>query len=572
MIMVPYKKIIIVGRILLGIIVLLALGNFAYVNRMYYYDNQYITHARDLRLLSQMIAKNVEELLIYENAYLFLAPKKDDFNYHLRILKNGIETTTEYLPPSPQAIREHELKELVDLWDVMQTKLNFILKNKDIILSIKNINLLGDPRSNDMASFKDNQNIIKEFLRDSQYFYYSSFDALKKSEALVNAYINYSSNRLVTPTTGTLLSMFAVIILMIVLYCAFKENKFAVALTQERSRTTHEEIQRLVNEISGLAEGNLAIQATIGNGVTGAIAYSINYALDELRQLVFKINQTTEKVSEAALHTQARARDLAIASDKQTQEIVSSVTSINAMASSIEQVSQSAAQSSEVAQESVSIALAGGQVVQNTIQSMDKILSQIQSTEKRVKRLGESSQEIGEILSLIEDIAEQTNVLALNAAIQAAMAGDAGRGFAVVADEVQRLAERSSRATKEVEILVKTIQADTGNVVDSMEQTISEVSQGSKLAQDAGVALERIENVSRKLANIIHNISDASKTQADVSSKVSNMMGLIENIAKDTASGTVATADSIGELADLVKDLRTSVEGFKLPEDFHETS
>jgi twitching motility protein PilJ len=206
-------------------------------------------------------------------------------------------------------------------------------------------------------------------------------------------------------------------------------------------------------------------------------------------------------------------------------------------------------------------------VVQNTIGGMDTIREQIQETSKRIKRLGESSQEIGDIVSLINDISDQTNILALNAAIQASMAGDAGRGFAVVADEVQRLAERSGAATKQIEALVKTIQSDTQEAVLSMEQTTAEVVRGARLAEDAGVALEEIESVSKNLAALIQNISNAARQQASSAGHVSNTMNIIQEITSQTSAGTTATAQSIGKLAGITNELRNSVAGFTLPDE-----
>lgn len=202
-----------------------------------------------------------------------------------------------------------------------------------------------------------------------------------------------------------------------------------------------------------------------------------------------------------------------------------------------------------------------------TIKGMDNIRSQIQETSKRIKRLGESSQEIGDIVSLINDIADQTNILSLNAAIQASMAGDAGRGFAVVADEVQRLAERSSAATKQIAALVKTIQTDTNEAVISMEQTTSEVVSGAKQAQDAGVALEEIENVSTSLARMITNISAAAENQATSATEVSKTMDTIKEITQQTVSSTEVTTRSIGELTTMANEMHKSVEGFRLPQD-----
>jgi twitching motility protein PilJ len=277
------------------------------------------------------------------------------------------------------------------------------------------------------------------------------------------------------------------------------DRKRAEEVEMENQRN-QSAILRLLDELGDLADGDLTVQATVSEDFTGAIADSINYSIDQLRQLVSTINQTAVQVSSAAAQeTQSTAMHLAEASEHQAQEIAGASAAVNEMAVSIDQVSANAAESAVVADRSVAIAHKGADVVQRSIEGMDTIREQIQETSKRIKRLGESSQEIGDIVSLINDIADQTNILALNAAIQASMAGEAGRGFAVVADEVQRLAERSASATKQIEQLVKTIQSDTNEAVISMEQTTSEVVRGARLAQDAGVALEEIQSVSRNL-------------------------------------------------------------------------
>jgi twitching motility protein PilJ len=235
------------------------------------------------------------------------------------------------------------------------------------------------------------------------------------------------------------------------------------------------------------------------------------------------------------------------------------------MAQSIDGVSKNAAELVDEANKSVSIAVKGAEAVQKTINGMDTIREQIQETSKRIKRLGESSQEIGDIVELINDIAEQTNILALNAAIQAAMAGEAGRGFAVVADEVQRLAERSSDATGQIEALVKTIQSDTNEAVASMEQSTSNVVAGAQLAQNAGESLEEIENVSKQLSDLIQRISDSASQQAANATNISDTMNVIQEITTQTSAGTNETAASVGNLAELANELRRSVAGFKLP-------
>ncbi len=337
-------------------------------------------------------------------------------------------------------------------------------------------------------------------------------------------------------------------------------------LTEAQNAANQKAILRILDEMADLADGDLTVKASVTEDFTGAIADSINFSIEQLRVLVNTINQTAVKVDAAAQETQATARLLAEASDHQAREIGAATQSVNQMAESIDKVSSQASDSADVADRSLQIAANGSLVVRNTIDGMTTIREQIQDTSKRIKRLGESSQEIGDIISLINEIADQTNILSLNAAIQASMAGEAGRGFAVVADEVQRLAERVSAATKQVEALVSTILTDTNEAVISMEQTTSEVVHGARLAQDAGVALEEIEQVSNSLSGLIRNISETAKVQAQSASQVANRMSAIQDISIQTSSGTKATAESIGDLASMALEMRQSVTGFKLPE------
>ena len=313
----------------------------------------------------------------------------------------------------------------------------------------------------------------------------------------------------------------------------------------ERARQIQEEnernqiaILRLLDELGDLAEGDLTVNATVSEDFTGAIADSVNFAIDQLRQLVLVINNTAVRVSQSSDQTQMNAVELAEASEHQAQEIAGVSAAINEMTVSIDQVSNNAAESATVAQRSVAISHNGAAVVQRSIEGMNVIRDQIQETSKRIKRLGESSQEIGDIVGLINDIADQTNVLALNAAIQASMAGEAGRGFAVVADEVM-----------------------------SMESTTSEVVRGARLAKDAGEALEEVQSVSNTLADLIQNISNAAMQQAESAGHISQTMNIIQDITSQTSSGTMATARSIGELSEMAAALQESVTGFKVSND-----
>ncbi len=388
------------------------------------------------------------------------------------------------------------------------------------------------------------------------------------SGTLVQAYSQVEAERPIYEkvVAGLAAAGVAVVLIVALFFLRMREDRQRAAATAEENRRNQEAILRLLDEMGDLADGDLTVHATVTEDFTGAIADSINYTIDALRDLVSTINETAVQVSSAAQETQATAMHLAEASDHQAQEIAGASAAVNEMAVSIEQVSSNAVESAAVAKNSVAHAVRGAEAVQNTIHGMDTIREQIQETSKRIKRLGESSQEIGDIVGLINDIADQTNILALNAAIQAAMAGEAGRGFAVVADEVQRLAERSGNATKQIEALVKTIQSDTNEAVISMEQSTSQVVAGAKLAQGAGEALEQIENVSKHLADLIGTISNAAGQQSAAAANISNTMNVIQEITTQTSSGTNETAVSIGNLADLANELRKSVAGFKLPE------
>lgn len=395
----------------------------------------------------------------------------------------------------------------------------------------------------------------------------NSINLLNETTSLANSFQNQADSRFVSPTLAYFILAAIIALIVVVGWLLYQESQNRLRLTEEQNEQNQNAILRLLDELADLADGDLTTEATVTEDFTGAIADSINFAIDQMRGLVKAIRDTALQVASSAQETQSTAMHLADSAEHQAQEIAGASAAVNEMAVSIDQVSSNAAESAAVAERSVAIAKKGAEMVQNTIHGMDTIREQIQETSKRIKRLGESSQEIGDIVSLINDIADQTNILSLNAAIQASMAGDAGRGFAVVADEVQRLAERSSAATKQIEALVKTTQTDTNEAVISMEHTTAEVVRGARLAQDAGVALEEIETVSMNLADLIQNISNASRQQSLSAGHISNTMNVIQEITSQTSAGTNATAKSIGNLAEMASQLRASVSGFKLPAD-----
>lgn len=342
------------------------------------------------------------------------------------------------------------------------------------------------------------------------------------------------------------------------------ETKSRARRSEEENGRNQEAILRLMDELGELAEGNLTINASVTEDITGAVADSINYTVEELRTLVRGINNAAQQMDQAASQAGQVSDSLQQAAHRQTVEIEGTSAAVVSLAQSVQQVSGNAAESARVAEQSLAAAEKGQQAVANAIASMNGLREQIQETSKRIKRLGESSQEIGEIVELISDITEQTNVLALNAAIQAASAGEAGRGFSVVAEEVQRLAERSADATKQIAAIVKTIQSDTHDTVAAMEVSTQGVVEGAKLSDAAGQTLAEIGDVSKKLAGLIADISSATQSQAESTAKVAETMQDIKSISAQTSSGTQQTAESIGGMKQLAQDLKNSVAGFKL--------
>ncbi|MDO8263012.1 MAG: methyl-accepting chemotaxis protein [Gallionella sp.] len=386
---------------------------------------------------------------------------------------------------------------------------------------------------------------------------------LKEAQLLVDAYQGSMKTRI----SGVIAPVAAGFVLLLLLLISkeytgeLHRRAEVVEYTNSRNQSA---ILRLMNELGDLADGDLTVRATVSEDITGAIADSLNYTTEEFRKLVARITAAAEQMGQATKDAEAISSGLLDAAQTQAREIQGAGEAVQLMAQSIKEVDSSAARSADVARRTLAATEQGARAVRNTISGMDDIREQIQETSKRIKRLGESSQEIGEIVDLISDITEQTNVLALNAAIQAASAGEAGRGFSVVAEEVQRLAERSAEATKQIGALVKTIQGDTLDAVAAMEKSTLGVVEGAKLSDEAGQSLREIERVSNELATLINSISTSTQVQTDMASEVANVMQDILKITVQTTEGTRLTANSIAQLTSLASDLRGSVAGFKL--------
>ncbi len=389
------------------------------------------------------------------------------------------------------------------------------------------------------------------------------FESTSRFEATIN---DANKGNQLWASVGFVLGLLALLSFLMLVAGIIRNTRRQLQQTQQTNERNQQAILTLLDEMATLADGDLTVNATVTEDITGAIADSVNYAIEALRNLVVAINQAANKVSQTSSRTKERALQLARASEEQTDKIESVSDAVDGLTRSIEKVSENAGLSAEVAEQSVAIAQRGVETVRRTIEGMESIRENIQDTSKRIKRLGESSQEIGDIVGLITDIADQTNILALNAAIQASSAGEGGRGFAVVADEVQRLAERAANASKQIEALVRTIQADTNEAIQSMEKSTSQVVAGTQQSEEAGSALEEIENVSTRLAEHIRSISEESREQSSVASVVSESMNAIREIARHTLASSKETAMAVGELAEQADELRRSAEGFKLPE------
>ncbi|HSS70727.1 MAG TPA: methyl-accepting chemotaxis protein [Casimicrobiaceae bacterium] len=492
-----------------------------------------------LAMLSQRIAKNANSLVSSEDIDPEVAFLLGKDSGTFRDILNGLLKGNDSLRLSP--IRNDEARAtLIDLqkrFAQYEAGVNSILQNMQRLVVAK------------QAARGINQ---------------ESEPLLDDAKKLAEAYEGQNTGRLFTVGAAIFFALFALLCLVALGLVIRDEARVRAFESEQENKRNQEAILRLLNEMGNLADGDLTVQASVTEDVTGAIADSINFTIEELRTLVKGINSATDQVAKATTDAQAISNRLYEASQRQNKEIQQASASVLQMAQSINEVSQTAAQSARVAQQSLAAAEKGGQAVQNQISGMNEIRTQIQDTAKRIKRLGESSLEIGEIVELISDITEQTNVLALNAAIQAASAGEAGRGFTVVAEEVQRLAERSAEATKQIDAIVKTIQADTQDAVAAMEKSTVGVVEGTKLSDAAGQALDEIRRVSRDLAELIGGISaQTQKQSASVSDVTRGMQGILK-ITEETTEGTKQTNVSIGQLTKLAAELRSSVAGFKV--------
>ncbi len=327
---------------------------------------------------------------------------------------------------------------------------------------------------------------------------------------------------------------------------------------------TQEAMLRLLEDMKKMAEGDLTVRTAVTEDVTGAIADAVNFTIEELHTLVEQVNIASLNVVDASSQAQQIAAKLLEDAQQQSLKIKESTIAIVGMIEAMDKVSDTAKESTQVARQSLETAENGGSAVRQTITGMEEIRAHIQDTAKRIKRLGESAQEISEIVALISDITEQTNVLALNAALQASAAGEAGRGFNIIAQDVQRLAERSTEASKQISRLIKMIQNDTYDTIVAMERSTLEVAKGTQRSHAAGKALEEIETVSKQLAQQVTHIYDTTHAQTQAANTVVENMEKILLITQQTTDGSLATTAAINQITGYAAELKSSVSSFKV--------
>jgi twitching motility protein PilJ len=342
------------------------------------------------------------------------------------------------------------------------------------------------------------------------------------------------------------------------------ESSSRAIFNQEAQENLQKSVTEFLNIVSQIARGDLTLRGRVTNDALGNVVDSVNYMLDNFVKVL-------ERVRKGAVDVQSSANEILIASEEmstgaiqQDQEITNTSSAVEQLTVSMKQVSNNAEASAEAARRALDAAEQGNRSVRDTLEGMQRIRSSVQATAKRIKALGDRSLEISEIVNVINDITEQTNLLALNAAIEAARAGEAGRGFAVVADEVRKLAEHSRNATKDIAALIKAIQAETNDAVVVMEEGTKEVEIGAKLADQAGRALDAISSVVRQSAELVQEISLASKQQVRGTEGVANAMQIISNITRQTSQGARQTARTVEQMVHMSEQLNEALSQFRV--------
>ena len=392
----------------------------------------------------------------------------------------------------------------------------------------------------------------------------AAYELSTAADARLNEIRTLTDEYIAEQELGRLLNLVVLGLAFLSLFIGF----FWIWLKLQETRLTtaqvEESIMHLMTDLISISDGNLALRARVAENMTGSIADSLNLTVARLNRTMADVKEASQTVRQGSEQMTTDAAVILEAVRDQSGKIKEASSSVNSIADSVQAIAFAAEQSSDVARQQQEATQQGRDAVIAVISSMDSIREQIQDTSKRIKRLGESAQEIDEIIELISDTTEQTNVLAMNASIQAAAAGEAGRGFRAVATEVQRLAERSDQSLKRIVALIRSMQADTQNAVSAMERSTQEVVAGAQTTSNAGEALNRIEEVSSELNNLVSAITEATQQQTEEAKNITDRMSEILQISTNTARGVEQTTSGMKTISTLAEQLDDAMGQFKL--------
>ena len=359
-----------------------------------------------------------------------------------------------------------------------------------------------------------------------------------------------------------LLLLLASIIALFYIYSFDKDNR--TLLEQVENRRNQNATLRLLNEMIPLQDGNLTKRTTVTDEITGAIADSINATVESLASLVKRIKDTSLTMREKTNDVSLISLEMLRSNELQTESLAKTGASVIGIAEAIDSISKKTKASASTAKDSINVAQKGAKDVFASIESMNLINQNMNETTLLTRKVVDSSKQISAIVELLSDITEETNILALNATVQAAKAGEAGKGFKIVADSIQELADNASEATRRVGALISAVQTDIQSVTNSVEKTTDEVARGVELSKNAGSSLQKITEESNNLADIVNLISKDAEHHAEIAKQVSKNMQQILEITEKSKQSTEQTANSITEIAEISKDLGESVQSFKV--------
>ena len=342
------------------------------------------------------------------------------------------------------------------------------------------------------------------------------------------------------------------------------EAKKRAEETERAREDLQRQVIRLLDDVEGAARGDLTVQAEVTADVLGAVADAFNLTINNLRKIVKQVQQAAIQVNKASADSELFARNQSSDALRMAEELAVTLNSVQMMTDSIQRVAENAQEAEEVARSSSVTALKGGDAVERTVAGILQIRETVSETTRKVKRLAEASQQISTIVAVISQISSRTNLLALNASIQAARAGEAGRGFAIVADEVRQLADRSAKSLQEIEQIVLQIQTETGSVMTAMEEGIQQVRDVTDRSEQAKRALEDIIQVSNRIDALVRSITADTDEQRENSRGVAKVMQEVELTAQATSQESQRVAGSLQNLVGIGKDLIVSVEKFKV--------